>query len=288
MPNTVISEGLGFPEGPAFDREGTLYVVEIRAGQVAKIAPAGERSVFAVTGGGPNGAAFGPDGTLWVCNNGGFPSRTREREAGRLERINAAGEVTVALTEVDGTPLTSPNDLAFDEHGNLYFTDPVPPPRGFADQGPPGSICFLEPGGRARRIHSGLMFPNGIGVSPDGAGLVVCESITGKLHRVPILEPGKLGEPQLFGDLGQGVIPDGFAFDEEGNVLCCGFESGKVHVFGPAGGEKIAEVECEDPRVTNVCFGGPEHRTLYITESGMGRVVAAEWRTRGMVLFGDR
>jgi len=288
MPNRVIAEGLGFPEGPAFDREGNLYVVEIRAGQVARITPSGERSVFAVTGGGPNGAAFGPDGFLYVCNNGGFPSRERQREAGRVERISPAGDVSALITEVDGTPLASPNDLAFDEHGNFYFTDPVPPASREFSEAPAGRVCYAETNGSARRVHTGLKFPNGVGFSPDGRGLVVCESVTGKLHRFEILAPGVLGEPREFADLGQGIIPDGFAFDEEGNVLCCGFESGKVHVFGPGGGTKLAEIECEDKRVTNVCFGGPEHRTLYITESGMGRVVATDWRNRGMMLFGDR
>jgi gluconolactonase len=286
MANTVFAEGLSFPEGPAFDREGNLYVVEIRAGQITKVAPDGKKSVYAKPGGGPNGSNFGPDGRLYVCNNGGFPSRERPREPGRLERVEGDGTVTVLVSEIDGEPLNSPNDLGFDEHGNLYFTDPV-----FGaglESAPPGSVCFLDIAGKAKRLHTGLQFPNGIGVSPDGRTLVVCESITFKLHAFPILEPGVLGEPRLFGDLGQGAVPDGFAFDEEGYVLCCGYSSGKIHVFGPAGGPKVAEIPFEDPQVTNVCFGGPERRTLYVTESGTGRVVCAEWSRPGMLLFPDR
>lgn len=285
MANTVIAEGLRFPEGPAFDRDGNLFVVEIQGGQVSKIAPDGATSVFAKTGGGPNGAAFGPDGQLYVCNNGGFPGP--DKEDGRVERIAPDGTVHVLLREVDGEPLNSPNDLAFDADGNVYFTDPVWGQGGVAGA-PAGHVCFCSADGRAKRLHTGFQFPNGIGVSPDGATLVVCESLTNKLHAFPIREPGVVGEPRVFGDLGRGAIPDGFAFDADGNVLCCGFESGKVHVFPPGGGEKLQTLDCEDPRVTNVCFGGPEFKSLFVTESGLGRVVRLEWTRPGMVLFPDR
>ena len=284
---SVFAEGLQFPEGPAFDRDGALYVVEIRGGQVSKILPNGDQLVFATTGGGPNGANFGPDGNLYVCNNGGFPSRHREREAGRVERIRPDGTVEVLLTEIDGEALASPNDLGFDPHGNFYFTDPVFGERGL-DAPPPGSICFSDTDGNARRLHRELLFPNGIGVSPDGQTLIVAESSTFKLHAFEIIEPGVLGESREFGDLGEGAVPDGFAFDDEGNVLCCGFSSGKIHVFGPDGGAKLDELELDDPNVTNVAFGGPEGKTLFVTESGLGRVVCRDWHRPGMVLFPDR
>ena len=287
MARKVVAEGLRFPEGPAFDGEGNLFVVEIAGGQVSRIAPDGTVTVFARTGGGPNGSNFGPDGNLYVCNNGGFPGRGREREPGRVERITPSGEVSVLIAEIEGQPLASPNDLGFDEHGNFYFTDPVWGEAGVREA-PPGSVCFGDLGGNARRLHTGLRFPNGIGVSPDGKTLLVCESLTSKLQAFDILEPGVLSAPREFADLGEGAIPDGFAFDRDGNVLCCGFESGKVHVFGPEGGPRLAALELEDPRVTNLCFGGPELRTLYVTESGLGRVVSLDWERPGMVLFPDR
>ncbi len=137
-------------------------------------------------------------------------------------------------------------------------------------------------------MHTGFAFPNGIGVSPDGRTLIVCESMTFKLHAFDILEPGVLGEPREFGFLGDGAIPDGFAFDVDGNVLCCGFESGQIHVFPPGGGDKIGTLDFEDKQVTNVCFGGPEFKSLFVTESGAGRVVRVDWERPGMVLFPDR
>ena len=272
-----------FPEGPAFDRDGNLYVVEILGRQVSKIAPDGSVSVFAETGGGPNGSNFGPDGDLYVCNNGGFPGPNKE--PGRVERITPSGEVSVLISEIDGEPLNSPNDLGFDERGNLYFTDPIWGSRG-VEGAPPGHVCFRSADGEARRLHSGLAFPNGIGVSPDGKTLLVCESMTFRLRAFDILEPGVLGEPREFGFLGEGAIPDGFAFDAEGNVLCCGFQSGQIHVFPPNGGEKLDTLDFDDKQITNVCFGGPDLKTLYVTESGAGRVVSVEWVRAGMRLFG--
>ena len=285
MANTVIAENLKFPEGPAFDREGNLFVVEMAAGHVSKIAPDGSVSVFGETGGGPNGANFGPDGQLYVCNNGGAPGS--KREPGRVERISPSGEVTVLIREVAGEPLNSPNDLGFDEQGNFYFTDPI---WGGDDvmEAPAGHICFHDTNGETRRIHTGFLFPNGIGVSPDGRTLLVCESMTYKLHAFDIREPGVLGPPREFGYLGERAISDGFAFDADGNVLCCGFGSGQIHVFPPTGGEKIATLDFEDKQVTNVCFGGPEFKSLFVTESGTGRVVRTEWERPGMVLFPDR
>ena len=280
MAHQVVATGLDFPEGPTFDREGNLYITEIQGGRVSRIAPDGTVTVFAATGGGPNGSAFGPDGDLYVCNNGGD-------EPGWVERIAPDGTITRLFSEVDGRPLTSPNDLAFDAHGNFYFTDPVP---GRPEPGTPqaGSVCFAGSDGEVKRLVTDLAFPNGIGVTDDGGTLIVAESMTFKLHAFEIREPGVLGERREFGFLGDRNIPDGFAFDAAGNVLCCGFRSSQIHVFPPGGGGKLTTIDFDDDRVTNVCFGGPDFSTLFVTESGSGRVVSLEWERPGMVLFPDR
>jgi gluconolactonase len=285
MKPEVVAEGLQFPEGPAFDSEGNLYVVEIMGGQVSRIRPDGRLEVFAHTGGGPNGSQFGPDGLLYVCNNGGFDGAG----PGRVERITPDGEVERWITEADGAPLHRPNDLVFDEDGNLYFTDPIWG-TGSApiEDSPPGHICFATPEGAVHRLHTGLGFPNGIALSPDGRSLVVCESATGKLHAFPVETPGRLGPGRVFCDLGAGSVPDGFAFDAEGFVLCCGHGTGRLQVFAPEGGPKQTEFVFEDPGITNICFGGPEFRTLFVTESRAGRVVRVDWERPGLRLFPDR
>src|SRR5262249_10950422 len=132
MDTTIIATGLGFPEGPVCDRDGSVYVVEIGGGRLQKIAPDGTKSVFARPGGGANGAARGPGGALYVTNNGGFSLRNSrpvgpapDYETGRIERIDTNGNVQRLYAGCDGVPLSAPNDLVFDEVGNFYFTDPI-------------------------------------------------------------------------------------------------------------------------------------------------------------------
>jgi gluconolactonase len=299
MKPRLIASGLVFPEGPAFDRAGDLYVVERRAGVVSRLAPPdgpgrpwerrAARGVFARPGGSPNGAAFGPDGALYVCNAGERVPETDRPDgvSGRLERIGADGRVEVIARDCDAGPLSSPNDLVFDAQGNLYFTDPV---WGAIDlrQSAPGHVCFRSSDGRTRRLHTGLLFPNGIGLSPDGGTLLVAESLTARVHAFEVRAPGVLGPPREFAFLGERVIPDGLALDAAGNALVCGHRSGRIFVFPPAGGRCSAQLEFEDPDLTNVCFGGPERRTLFVTESGLGRVVALEWERPGLELFPER
>ena len=281
----VVAEGLDFPEGPAFDPEGNLYVVEIRGGRTSRIRPSGVLERFARNGGGPNGSQWARSGELVVANNGGFSGR----EPGRVERVARDGSVRVWITHAGGVPLAKPNDLALDADDNLYFTSPRWPARGAGNlASPAGDVCFATPDGVARVIHTGLRFPNGIGVSPDGATLVVCETATGKLHGFPIQAPGVLGAPRVVADLGERGQPDGFAFDCEGHILCCGWETGRIWVFEPGDPEPVETLAFEDDGVTNVCFGGPEHCTLFVTESKRGRVVAREWKRPGMRLFNER
>lgn len=294
MTFSVVATGLRYPEGPCVDRQGNLYVVEIAGGRVSRVGMDGSITAFAQTGGGPNGAAFGPDGNMYVANNGARwragPSTDNTEgpanEPGRIERATPDGQVSVLIAEIAGQALASPNDIVFDPYGNFYFTDPVWGPVGAAS--PPGAVCFSDISGRAKRVHVGLRFPNGIGVTEDGGTLIVAESRTFTLHAFPILEPGVLGEPRPYGFLGEDVGPDGFCFDAEGYLICAGARSGKLHILPPGGGERVGEIAVEDPLVTNVCFGGPDFSTLFVTESLLGRVLSIDWVRPGMRLFPDR
>ena len=117
----MIADGLQFPEGPVW-RQGELVFTEIEGGLLSRWTPGGGVSPFATTGGGPNGAAAGPDGALYVTQNGGM---TREaRVTAGIVRVAADGEVDLVVTSVAGCPLDGPNDLAFGPDGRLYFTDP--------------------------------------------------------------------------------------------------------------------------------------------------------------------
>ncbi|MBO6567030.1 MAG: SMP-30/gluconolactonase/LRE family protein, partial [Pseudomonadales bacterium] len=133
---TEITSGLKFPEGPIAMPDGSVIVVEIARGTLSRVQPDGTIEVIAEPGGGPNGAAIGPDGACYVCNNGGFiwhESSTGllfpghepdDYSGGRIERIDLeTGEVTVLYSECDGIPLRGPNDIVFDAEGGFWFTD---------------------------------------------------------------------------------------------------------------------------------------------------------------------
>lgn len=300
MKNIILATGLEFPEGPVCDRDGSVYVVEIRGGRVRKIAPNGATSVFAQTGGGPNGAARGPDGALYVTNNGGFAwKNTRpvgpaaDYETARIERIDAQGKVQRLYDSCDGIRLSAINDLVFDEHGNFYFTDPIhrdpqrPEPMG-APTYRQGHVFYASPDGKfIRRVATNLQHPNGIGLTPDGKTLLVAQTFASDLLALPILSPGEVGEKRLFGRLPEGYFPDGFCLDEEGFVLVAAPMGGGIVVFDPQGAV-VEVIPSEDKMVTNIAFGGPDFSTLYVTESGLGRVVTFAWKRKGLVLFPDR
>jgi len=300
MHPTVIATGLEFPEGPVWDRDGTLYVTEIRGGQIRKIAPDGTMSVFARPGGGPNGAALGPDGALYVTNNGGFNwhngipiGPALDYETGRIERIDKNGTVQRTYTACDSVPLSAPNDLVFDAEGNFYFTDPIQRnPTLRETPGSPtkrqGKVYYASSDGKhIRRVATNLQHPNGIGLTPDGKTLIVAQTFAGDLLAFPIHAPGALGESKVFGTLPAGYYPDSLCVDEEGYVLVAGILGGGTVVFDPSG-KHVDLISSEDRVVTNVAFGGPDYSTLYITESGLGRVVMQEWSRRGLVLEPDR
>lgn len=297
----IIAEGLRFPEGPVMLADGSVAVVEIARGTVSRVAPDGAVSVIASPGGGPNGLALGPNGALFVCNNGGFiwheePGMLRpigtpdDYAGGRIERIDmATGTVTVLYDSCDGIKLKGPNDIAFDRLGGFYFTDLGKTRHRDRDQG--GVYYAKADGSFIAEVVFPMLTPNGIGLSPDGTTLYVAETEGGRLWAFDITGPGKVarrpfpspnGGRFLFNRSGYHRF-DSLAVDADGNVCVATLMSGAITVISPTG-ELVRSVSMPDVYTTNICFGGPELRTAFITLSGIGQLVSMPWPSAGLKL----
>jgi gluconolactonase len=285
----VIVTGLAFPEGPCVDAGGVLHLVEMASRCVSKIVD-GRREQWAFTAGSPNGAAFGVDGNLYICDGGGRwpPSASTGEKAGPadgpslVQVITPAGVVTPLIAEIDGRPLNSPNDICFATPEGFYFTDPRW--ANDADGIRLGEICYSTVDGAAKRVHGGIRFPNGLCVTPDGKDLLVDETDTGLIHRFAMAPNGDLAQLDVYADCGPGMSLDGMCFDIEGRLIVTASTGGRIFVIAPGGGRIEQVITLDDPAPTNVCFGGPGNRTLFITEAGIGRVEVIDWPVPGMPL----
>ena len=295
-----LTSGLRFPEGPVALPDGSVLVVEIAAGRLSRI-ERGERTVVAHLGGGPNGAALGPDGRCYVCNNGGFrwserngrllPSLTADDyEGGRIEAVDlASGEVEVLYRRCGDVPLNGPNDIVFDAHGGFWFTDHGHAHRRARDR---GAIYYAQPDGSdIRETIFPMETPNGIGLSPDGKTLYVSESITARLWAFDITGPGTVRRDarNIVGGVGRIVFGmggfhlfDSFAVDAAGNIHVATVPVG-ISVISPAG-ELIEQIPMPDPFTTNLCFAGDDLKTVCATLSSTGRLVAFEGHHAGLPL----
>jgi gluconolactonase len=306
MDYRVVAEGLGFPEGPLVLPDGDLLMTDIQAGVLNRVKDdgSGRVTVFATTGGGPNGAAIGPDGAIYVAQNGGFEWHDRpgpdgtvglfpgDRPAnyigGQIQRVSAdGGEVTTVYRECDGEPLKGPNDLVFDREGNFYFTDHG---KNYGHQRDRTGVFYASPdGSMIKEIIFPMEGPNGIGLSPDGSVLYVAETPTGRVWACPLSGPGEVAGRYVLGTV-PGAAPlnlgmcDSLCVDGEGNVIVATLVNGGVTSISP-NGSGMKHTPCPDILTTNACFGGPDLRTLYVTLSSTGKMIAFDnWPTRGLAL----
>jgi gluconolactonase len=294
-----ITSGLRFPEGPVAMADGSVLVAEMFGQRITRVHPDGSKQTVAEVPGGPNGLAIGPDGALYVCNNGGcFSSIERDGRTypgpfdadgyigGRVQRVDlATGEITDLYTECDGNPLRGPNDIVFDEHGGFYFTDHGIRMARASDL--TGVYYALPDGSQITEVVFPTEAPNGIGLSPDGSTLYWAETHTARVFARRVVEPGVVeggpGLASLLCGLGGAQLLDSLAVDAAGNVCVATLVRGGITVIGPDGVVRDF-VDTGDRMTTNMCFGGPERTTAFITCSGNGTLVSTAWPGPGLEL----
>ena len=241
-----LAEGFDFTEGPARDTDGNIYFSDIPNNRIHKWSLDGKLSTFREQSGGANGLFFDRQGNLLCC----------EGRARRLTSVSADGRVTELASRYNGKRLNSPNDLWIDPQGGVYFTDPRY-----------GNMDGLEQGGfhvyylsadrkRLTRVIDDLVKPNGIVGNADGKLLYVADPGDNKSYVFHIQSDASLSNRRQIAPEGS----DGMTLDERGNLY---LTRAGVHVYSPQG-KRIAVIETPE-RPANICFGGKDRRTLFIT-----------------------
>jgi gluconolactonase len=290
----TIATGLRFPEGPIAMPDGSVVLVEIARGTLSRVSPNGAVEVIAELGGGPNGAAIGPDGKCYVCNNGGFRWIDRDGRlypgeqpddyrGGSIQRVDlATGAHETLYDACDGRRLCGPNDIVFDRTGGFWFTDHGKTrPR---DRDRTGVFYARADGTRISEAIFPLEGPNGIGLSRDESELYVAETVPGRLWAYKLDGPGSVTrERRLLPGIAGFYMYDSLAVDGAGNVCVATLINGGISIVSPAGAP-ARFVAVPDPLTTNICFGGADLGTAFITASSLGHLLADEWEAPGLPL----
>ena len=186
----LVTDGLGYPEGPVYQSDGSVLLVEIKNGNLTRVTPDGSKQVVASLGGGPNGAAIGPDKAVYVCNDGGlvweqipstpktlavcFPTfQPANYTGGSIQRVSG-NTFTTLYSQCNDSPLRSPDDLVFDVNGNFWFTDwgKLRP----TDRDITAVYYAQSDGQKIVQAIPQRSAPNGIALSPDDKRLYVAET----------------------------------------------------------------------------------------------------------------
>lgn len=293
---TVI-DGLLFPEGPTAMADGSVILVEMARQTLTRVTANGLRETIADLGGGPNGAAIGPDGAAYVANNGGaltFPEGWQEvgragqpetYDTGYIQRVDLdTGAVTKLYDSCDGKPLNAPNDITFDKAGGIWFTC-----FGFTDgeNRRLGGIYYARAdGSHIERLRWDQISPNGIALSPDEKTIYWVDSMLQRIWALDVEAPGVVS-PQVGHDAGRVVVnfpgwqwPDGIALEADGRIAAATLFEHGIKTIDPVSGA-YEHRSIPDPITTNICFGGSDMQTAWITGSSTGKLFKCRWPRPG-------
>jgi gluconolactonase len=261
-----------FLEGPSFDRAGNLYLVDIPYGRIFRVSPLGAWTVACEYDGWPNGLKIHRDGRIFIADH----------RRGILVLDPAKGEVAPVLENVRREGLKGTNDLIFASNGDLYFTDQGQ--TGLQDAS--GRVYRLRRDSTVDCLMDNIPSPNGLVLSKDEKTLFVAVTRANQVWRLPLHGDGTTSKVGAFITLSGGLAgPDGLALDDEGGLVVAHCGLGVVWLFDRLGEPRHRIDSCAGLSTTNVAFGGPEGRTLYITESDTGTVLQADVPVKGRLMY---
>jgi len=253
-PAKLVGDGFKFTEGPTVDSEGNVYFTDQPNDRIVKWTTDGKLTDFLKPAGRSNGMYFAPDGKLLACAD----------QANELWELDATGQHRVLLKEFEGTKLNGPNDLWVDRNGTIYFTDPYYQRPWWDHKKQPQRKQSLykadRDGSNIVCVDDALVQPNGIIGDSDRKLLYVADIGDKKTYRYKISNDGQLVDRQVFCRQGS----DGMTIDSEGNLYLTG--SAGVYVYN-SDGELIETIAVPKPWTANVCLGGADRKTLFITAS---------------------
>lgn len=259
-------------EGPSFDKDGNLWCVDLPNGRVVRIDPSGNFHLVAEYDGWPNGLKFHKDGRIFIA----------DYKHGIMVMDPVNGRVEPYLLRAGIERFKAVNDLFFAANGDLYFTD-----QGLTGlHDPTGRVFRLTPDGRVDCLLNNVPSPNGLVMSLDESMLYVAVTRGNCIWRVPLMPNGGVAKVGLFVQLSGGWGgPDGVAMDTDGRLVIAHVGMGSVWVVDRLGEPVYRIRSCTGTHTTNVAFGGPENKTLFITESGTGTILTAELDVPGKMMF---
>ena len=260
-----LAGGFTFTEGPACDAKGNIFFTDQPSDRILEWSTDGKLSTYMQPCGRANGMSFDRKGNLWTCSD----------EKNELWRIDPNGQKAVVVSDYQGKLLNGPNDVWINPNGGLYFTDPYYKrpwwKRGDKEMGE--CVYYLSPNyKKLTRVVDDMKQPNGIIGTPDGKTLYVADIGAGKTYRYQIQKDGTLTDKTHFCEMGS----DGMTIDNEGNVYLTGKG---VFIFDRTG-KKIEQIKIPEAWCGNICFGGKDRRTLFIT-AGKG-IYGLQMRVHGV------
>jgi gluconolactonase len=260
-----------FLEGPSFDRDGNLWVVDIPWGRLFRITASGEVSVGAEYDGEPNGLKFHKDGRGFICDH----------KLGLMVLDPNTGKVTPYLTRAKLESFKGVNDLVFTRNGDLYFTDQGQ--TSLAD--PTGRLYRLRVDGRLECLLDNIPSPNGLVLNKAENVLFLAVTRANAIWKVTLLSDGGVAKVSTYIQLTGGNGPDGLAIDEDDNLAICHVGFGAVWLFNARGEPMLRINSPKGILTTNCAYGGPDNKTLYITESKSGSVLTARMPVPGRRMY---